>query len=112
MELTVDTSLKAGRAVRDGAEYAGASVSGESREVSVEAVIVAGVAIDLSDATIEFTVEASENADSGAAVGYIAISGSELVSPKTATVEELNGYSLPILDVVVVPGSSGVVLFR
>jgi hypothetical protein len=114
MELTVDTSPKAVRAVRAGAAYPGASVSAESWVMSVEVVTAARVTLDRIDATIEFTVDTSEKAVI-ASVGYIAISvsGSDSeVSVEVAAADRLVGDAFSVLDVVVWSRSSGVVLFR
>jgi hypothetical protein len=77
-------------------------------------VTAARVTLDRIDATIEFTVDTSENAVI-ASVGYIAISVSGLdseVSVEDAAADRLVGDAFSVVDIVVWSGSSGVVLFR
>ena len=81
--------------------------------MSVEVVTAARVTLDRIDATIEFTVDTSENAGI-AAVGYIAISvsGSDSEVVDDAAADRLVEVAFSVVDVVVWSRSSGVVLFR
>jgi hypothetical protein len=80
----------------------------------VEVVTAARVTLDRIDATIEFTVDTSENAVI-ASVGYIAISVSESdsgVSVEVTAADGLVGDAFSVINIVVWSGSSGDVLFR